>query len=147
MNHTHEFQGQKLVHDHPGGNVHHGYYEHPEDGFPALYTAIPGEQFTSVRLPDGNLRIFEPTEESDDASRMYVLDVLGMSVLLRWTDVRKGENGNDDWTEEDGPPHALRVVVDSDCDSIRPFTGELEVSNGLDTQDWGVIEADEVQPA
>jgi len=32
--HEHEFQGQKLRHDHPGGQYGHGYFEHPEDGFP-----------------------------------------------------------------------------------------------------------------
>lgn len=32
--HSHEFQGQKLVHAHAhaGGNRPHGYFEHPEDG-------------------------------------------------------------------------------------------------------------------
>jgi hypothetical protein len=30
--HTHEFQGQKLVHDHQGGEQPHGYFDHPEDG-------------------------------------------------------------------------------------------------------------------
>jgi hypothetical protein len=29
--HEHEFQGQKLVHDHAGGDQQHGYFEHPED--------------------------------------------------------------------------------------------------------------------
>jgi hypothetical protein len=30
--HEHEFQGQKLRHDHEGGDAPHGYFEHPEDG-------------------------------------------------------------------------------------------------------------------
>jgi hypothetical protein len=30
--HEHEFSGQKLRHDHPGGDRPHGYFEHPEDG-------------------------------------------------------------------------------------------------------------------
>jgi len=30
--HEHVFQGQKLVHDHQGGEQPHGYFEHPEDG-------------------------------------------------------------------------------------------------------------------
>ena len=30
--HEHRFQGQKLRHSHPGGEVPHGYFEHPEDG-------------------------------------------------------------------------------------------------------------------
>lgn len=32
--HRHTFQGQTLVHSHLHGAVHHGYYEHPEDGVP-----------------------------------------------------------------------------------------------------------------
>ena len=32
--HEHEYQGQKLRHSHPGGDYKHGYFEHPEDGFP-----------------------------------------------------------------------------------------------------------------
>jgi hypothetical protein len=32
--HEHEFQGQKLVHTHPGEGRAHGYFEHPEDGHP-----------------------------------------------------------------------------------------------------------------
>jgi hypothetical protein len=34
ISHEHTYLGQKLRHSHPGGNVQHGYYEHPEDGFP-----------------------------------------------------------------------------------------------------------------
>jgi hypothetical protein len=43
--HTHEFQGQKLVHSHPGEDQEHGYFEHPEDGFPltADYTPRVGD--------------------------------------------------------------------------------------------------------
>jgi hypothetical protein len=29
--HEHEFQGQKLRHDHPGDELPHGYFGHPED--------------------------------------------------------------------------------------------------------------------
>jgi hypothetical protein len=36
--HAHEFQGQKLVHDHQGGEQPHGYFEHPEDGSRATET-------------------------------------------------------------------------------------------------------------
>lgn len=35
-----------------------------------------------IALPDGQLRIFEPDEDEGDLGRMYVLDVLGMSVLV-----------------------------------------------------------------
>jgi hypothetical protein len=34
--HEHEFQGQRLRHDHEGGNLPHGYFEHPEDGKAAI---------------------------------------------------------------------------------------------------------------
>ena len=30
-NHAHTYQGSKLVHSHPAGDVEHGYYGHPED--------------------------------------------------------------------------------------------------------------------
>jgi hypothetical protein len=33
--HEHTFQEQKLRHDHSGGELSHGYYEHPEDGYVA----------------------------------------------------------------------------------------------------------------
>lgn len=32
--HEHKHEGQTLRHDHPGGEQPHGYFEHPEDGFP-----------------------------------------------------------------------------------------------------------------
>jgi hypothetical protein len=30
--HEHRYAGQTLRHTHAGGDQHHGYYEHPEDG-------------------------------------------------------------------------------------------------------------------
>lgn len=40
--HEHEFQGQKLVHTHPGEDRAHGYFEHPEDGHPRIpIAAVP----------------------------------------------------------------------------------------------------------
>jgi hypothetical protein len=32
--HEHSYLGQRLRHSHQGGDQEHGYYEHPEDGFP-----------------------------------------------------------------------------------------------------------------
>jgi hypothetical protein len=32
--HEHHYQRQTLRHDHPGGDYAHGYFEHPEDGYP-----------------------------------------------------------------------------------------------------------------
>jgi hypothetical protein len=39
--HTHTYQGQTLKHDHPGGEYEHGYFEHPEDGFPYPVNSTP----------------------------------------------------------------------------------------------------------
>ena len=49
--HTHKFQGQKLVHSHPGEDQEHGYFEHPEDGFPltAGYTPRVGDRVRVAR--------------------------------------------------------------------------------------------------
>ena len=40
--HTHEFQGQNLRHDHPGGELPHGYFEHAED------VLVPTIEYTKV---------------------------------------------------------------------------------------------------
>jgi hypothetical protein len=43
--HTHRYQGQALVHEHPGGSVPHGYFGHAEDL--AGDTIEPGEVYIS----------------------------------------------------------------------------------------------------
>jgi hypothetical protein len=50
--HTHEYQGQKLVHDHPDGDLPHGYFEHPEDGVtsPALRAREKATRDTIARV-------------------------------------------------------------------------------------------------
>lgn len=54
-------------------------------------------------LPDGTLRIFEPDPEEGDRTRMYVLDVLGVSLM-----VYQKKNGR------------LFVYVDPDAGSDAP---------------------------
>lgn len=94
---------------------------------------------TRVELPDGQLRIFEPAADSNDASRMYVLSVLGIDVMVRWTDTRKGPDGSIDWDEaEDGSPYTLLVNADTDTTSARPFSGQLWINEA----DCGLVEAD-----
>jgi hypothetical protein len=39
--HEHTEQGQTLRHSHPGGDRPHGYFEHPEDGFPYPASTTP----------------------------------------------------------------------------------------------------------
>lgn len=39
--HEHKEQGQTLRHDHPGGELPHGYFEHPEDGSHATVSGTP----------------------------------------------------------------------------------------------------------
>lgn len=59
-------------------------------------SAQPDEHgVTRVKLPDGELRIFEPAAGSDDASRMYVLDVLGIDALVRWVNDSQNEGEYD----------------------------------------------------
>lgn len=89
---------------------------------------------TRVKLPDGELRIFEPAADSDDASRMYVLDILGIDVLVRWVD---------DSTEPDESSFALDVRIDSDCSSIAPHSGVLRVGSAVNVDEWFDVKGDE----
>lgn len=83
--------------------------------------------YASIELPDGELRIWEPAPDSDDASRMYVLDVLGIDVTLRWKR-----------NEEDGGLE-LYVAVLRDADSTPLGRGELTVEVDMDANSYGGI--------
>ncbi len=48
--HEHRFQGQTLKHSHPSDHDH-GYFEHPEDGFP--YLSAPSLEAIMARLAAG----------------------------------------------------------------------------------------------
>lgn len=101
-----------------------------------MYEVTEDETYTNVAVPDGNVRIYEPMDDTDDASRMYVLDVLGAEVIVRWV--------KPDPDDEDGKP-TFKVIVDhEDYGSARPFTGEMWVGSQHNLQEWGEITADEV---
>jgi hypothetical protein len=85
MTHTHEFQGQKLVHSHPGEDQEHGYFEHPEDGFPltAGYTPRKGDRVRVtryIRTTDG-VRSDE-TVQVGEISNVHGLEAGGYRIWL-----------------------------------------------------------------
>jgi hypothetical protein len=48
---------------------------------PAAGTA--GTDFRAFPLPGGLVRVFEPVPASGDLGRMYVMDVFGMTLMIR----------------------------------------------------------------
>lgn len=46
--HTHTYMGQKLVHSHEGGDRNHGYFEHPEDGYPYPTEPVSAEAHVNM---------------------------------------------------------------------------------------------------
>lgn len=103
-------------------------FEIAEVSTPDVYTAATQKNapYTSIGLPDGELRIWEPAPDSDDASRMYVLDVLGIDVTLRW---KRSEDGDLE----------LYVAVLRDADSTPLGRGELTVEVDMDANSYGGI--------
>ncbi|SRR6266540_1702081 len=89
------FDSLLWIAEHQDDSALHG--EHDYD----LPVSWPPESamVTSITLPDGELRVWQPNAAQNDLGRMYVLDVLGVSVLVRQRD--------------DG----LYVHIDGDADS------------------------------
>lgn len=73
----------------------------------------PAGGLTTTSLADGQVRTWEQEVHSNDFGRMYVLDVFGVSLLIR--------------QREDG----LFIHIDRDAES-EPIEGDLivEVNNG-----------------
>lgn len=61
--------------------------------------AMDEQRYDVIEIPGaGEVRVYQPEPFTDDASPMYVLDVLGVTVLVRR---REGEGGTDTYVHVD----------------------------------------------
>jgi hypothetical protein len=84
-----------------------------------LHTTVPG--FRDYPVRDGVVRVFDRNPHSDDASDMYVLEVFGISVLLRLRTARTH------------PVSRPQVFLHVDNEDREPSSLAVEVANGGET--------------
>jgi hypothetical protein len=80
-----------------------------------------GMQLRDYRVRDGVVRVFDRNPHSDDASDMYVLEVFGISVLVRLRNTRTH------------PADRPQVFLHVDNEAREPSSLAVEVANGGET--------------
>lgn len=129
--HTHTLGGQKLAHDHAGGDVPHGYYQHPEDTGLRAFAA-------QSRVPDGKYELTSPATETPPKLpsglpghvRLFANhdSALGGPNLLTLTGTRQTPR-----LYADSPDDFSGIALDVNPDDMIRFCREVLASFGRDT--------------